>query len=125
VIRGYRATNQVQVEVVGVDKVGGVLDALVAAGANELGGITFGIAEPTPLLDEARRKAVADARRKAELYAAAANVTLGRVTHVDETGGGGPPPVPYARMEAMAATPIAAGELDLTASVTVTFAIAP
>lgn len=125
-IIGYRAANQVQVEVHGVDKVGAVLDALVGAGANELGGISFGIAEPAPLLDEARRKAIADARRKAELYAAAAGVVLGRVTQIDEAGGGAPVPVAYGRMMAeAAAAPVAPGQLDLSASVTVRFAIAP
>ena len=126
-IVGYRATNQVQVEVHGVDKVGTVLDALVGAGANELGGISFDIAEPAPLLDDARRKAIADARRKAELYAREAGVALGRVLDIDETGGGGGPvPVAYGRMMADAvAAPVAPGQLDLSASVTVRFAIAP
>jgi uncharacterized protein YggE len=125
-IIGYRAANQVQVAVHGVDKVGAVLDALVGAGANEVGGISFGIAEPAPLLDEARRKAIADARRKAELFASAAGVALGRVTRIDEVGGGGPVPVAYGRMMAeAAAAPVAPGQLDLSASVTVRFAIAP
>ena len=125
-IVGYRATNQVQVEVHGVDKVGAVLDALVGAGANELGGISFGVAEPAPLLDDARRKAIADARRKAELYAREAGVALGRVLDIDETGGGGPVPVAYGRMMAESASaPVAPGQLDLSVSVTVTFAIAP
>ena len=124
-ITGYRATNQVQVEVPGVDKVGAVIDALVGAGANDLGRISFGLAEPAPLLDAARSKAIADARRKAELYARDAGVALGRVLRIDEGGQGGPPmPIAYARMEA-AASPIAAGQLDLSASVTVTLAIAP
>lgn len=125
-VSGYRASNQVQVEVHGVDKVGAVLDALVGAGANELGGISFDIAEPAPLVDEARRRAIADARRKAELFASAAGVTLGRVIGIDEAGGGGPVPVAYGRMMAeAAAAPVAPGQLDLSASVTVTFAIAP
>lgn len=124
-ITGYRAANQVQVEVPGVDKVGAVIDALVGAGANDLGRISFGLAEPDPLLDAARSKAIADARRKAELYAREAGVALGRVLRIDEGGHGGPPmPVAYARMEATA-SPIAAGQLDLSASVTVTWAIAP
>lgn len=125
-VTGYRASNQVQVEVHGVEKVGAVLDALVGAGANELGGIRFDIADPAPLVDEARRKAIADARRKAELYATAAGVTIGRVIGIDEAGGGGPVPVAYGRMMAEAApAPVAPGQLDLSASVTVTFAIAP
>ncbi len=123
---GYRATNQVQVEVHGVDKVGAVLDALVGAGANELGGISFGIAETAPLLDDARRKAIADARRKAEIYAREAGVALGRVITIDESGGGGPVPVAYGRMMAESiAAPVAPGQLDLSASVTLRFAIAP
>jgi uncharacterized protein len=125
-VTAYRASNQVQVEVRGVDKVGAVLDALVAAGANEIGGISFGIAEPAPLEDEARKKAVADARRKAELYAAATGTALGRVLAIDESGGGPPIPVRYARMEmAQAAPPIAPGELDLAIRVVVTWSLAP
>ena len=124
-IAGYRASNQVQVEVREIGKVGGVLDALVGAGANEIGGISFGIADPKPLQDEARKKAVADARRKAELYAQATGTTIGRVLAIDESGGVGPGPVRYARMEAAAAAPIAPGELDLAVSVTVTWSLAP
>jgi uncharacterized protein YggE len=126
-ITGYRASNQVQVEVHGVDKVGGVLDALVAAGANEIGGVSFAIADPAPFEDEARKHAIADARRKAELYAAATGTTLGRILSVDESGGGPAPfPVRYARMEAaQAAPPIAPGELDLVVQVVVTWAFAP
>jgi uncharacterized protein YggE len=124
-ITGYRAANQVRVEVRGVDRVGGVIDALVAAGANELGGVSFGIAEPAPLLDEARKRAIADARRRAELFAKEAGVALGRVVRIDETGGApGPGPVAY-RMEAASAPPIAPGEVDLEANVSVTWSLAP
>jgi hypothetical protein len=124
---GYRVSNQVAVQVEGVDKVGAVLDAVVTAGANELGGVEFSLAEPTPLLDEARRRAVADARRRAELYASAAGVRLGAVLRIDEAGGG-PQPVAFARgmmAEMAAAPPVAPGELVLSAAVTISFAIAP
>jgi len=124
-ISGYRATNQVEVEVHGVEKVGGVLDALVAAGANEIGGISFEIAEPKALEDEARKQAVADARRKAELFAAATGATLGRVLHVDEGGGGGGPVPVYAKMEMAAGAPIAPGQLDVTSNVTISWSLAP
>jgi uncharacterized protein YggE len=128
-IAGYQATNQVSVEVRGVDRVGAVLDALVGAGANEMGGVSFEIAEPAPLLDEARRKAVADARRKADLYARETGTTLGRVLRVDETGGGpGPMPVAFARMEKadMAAPPpMAPGQLEIAVTVAVTWSLAP
>jgi hypothetical protein len=126
-IAGYRVSNQVAVEVQGVERVGAALDRLVAAGANELGGVAFSVAEPVPLVDEARRRAMADARRRAEIYAAAAGVKLGRVLQVEETGGGSPVQIRYARTMAAeaAAPPIAAGELELSASVRVTYAIAP
>lgn len=124
-ITGYRAANQVSVEVRGVDRVGAVIDALVTAGANELGGVSFGIAEPAPLLDEARRQAIVDARRRAEVYAKQAGVGLGRVLRIEEAGGGpGPGPVAY-RMEAAAAPPIAPGQVDLEANVSVTWSLAP
>ena len=54
-----------------------MIDTLVGAGANEIGGINFMVSQASKLLDEAREKAVADARRKAEIYAKAAGVTLG------------------------------------------------
>lgn len=124
-ISGYRVANQVGVEVHGVDRVGAVLDALVTAGANDLGGVSFDIAEPAPLLDEARKQAIADARRRAEIYAKQAGVSLGRVLRIEESGGeSGPMPVAY-RMEAAAAPPIAPGQVDLEANVSVTWSLAP
>jgi uncharacterized protein YggE len=127
-IVGYRVGNQVLVTVRAIDKVGDVLDRVVAAGANEIQGISFSIAEPAPLLDEARKRAVADARRRAEIYATAAGVSLGRLLRLDEASGVVPFPEPrMARMEAAdaASTPIATGELDLTVSITASYAIAP
>lgn len=125
-ITGYRVSNQVSVRVAGVEKVGGVLDQLVASGANEMGGVSFSIGDPEPLLDEARKRALADARRKAELYAASAGVRLGRLLRIEETGGGGPGPMPrMARMEASAPVPISPGQLELSVTTTVTYAIEP
>jgi uncharacterized protein YggE len=124
-IVGYRASNQVSVRVAGVEKVGGVLDQLVAAGANEVGGVSFSIGKPDPLLDDARKRALADARRKAEVYAASAGVRLGRLLSIEEIGGGGPGPMPYARMEASAAPPIAPGQVELSITVIAAYAIEP
>lgn len=124
-ISGYRVSNQVTVRVAGVEKVGGVLDRLVAAGANELGGVSFSVGAPDPLLDEARKRALADARRKAEVYATSAGVRLGRLLAIEETAGAGAPrPVPFARMEA-AAVPIAPGQVQLGVTMTATYAIEP
>jgi len=123
-IIGYRASNHVTVKLRDVAKAAGVIDTLVAAGANEIGGINFTVSQASKLLDEAREKAVADARRKAEIYAKAAGVTLGAPLIISE---GGAPVIPLfrARMAPMAAasTPIAQGEETLSVSVNVTWAI--
>jgi len=123
-IIGYRASNHVTVKLRDVAKVAGVIDTLVAAGANEIGGINFTVSQASKLLDEAREKAVADARRKAEIYAKAAGVTLGAPLIISE---GGAPVIPLfrARMAPIAAasTPIAQGEETLSVSVNVTWAI--
>ena len=76
-ITGYRASNRVTVRIRDVGKVAGVIDTLVGSGANDIGNISFEVSQESKLLDEAREKAVADARRKAEIYARAAGVTLG------------------------------------------------
>lgn len=120
---GYRASNQLAVTIRDIDNLGTLLDETVADGANSVNGPTFSIADPEPLLTAARTAAVKDAITKAERYAAAADVRLGKVMSIDEAGGG---PV-YARQmraESMAASsPIAPGENTIAASVTMTFAI--
>ncbi len=122
---GYRASNRVTIKVHDVSKVAGVIDALVGAGANDVGNIYFTVAEPSKLLDEAREKAVADARRKAEIYAKAAGVTLGQPLSIAEDGA----PAPVFRAKTFAApmaaspTPVAQGEETLSVTVNVTWAI--
>jgi hypothetical protein len=122
---GYQAANQVTVQVRALDRLGAVLDQVVVDGANSMNGLSFAVAEPEPLLRQARDKAVADAMDKARRYAAAAGVALGPILALDEAGSA--PPAPYMRRmaaEAMAAdVPVAAGETTLAASVTVVFAI--
>jgi uncharacterized protein YggE len=123
-VTGYRASNHVTVKLHDVTKVAGIIDTLVAAGANEIGGINFVVSQASKLLDEARERAVADARRKAEIYARAAGVTLGAPLSIAE---GGAPVMPLFRAKmapmAAAATPIAQGEETLSVSVNVTWAI--
>jgi uncharacterized protein len=77
-IVGYRASNRVTIRLHDVSKVASVIDMLVGAGANDIGGINFMVSEASKLLDDARTEAMADARRKAEIYARAAGVTLAR-----------------------------------------------
>ena len=107
-----------------VSKVAGVIDTLVGAGADDIGNILFEVSQASKLLDDAREKAVADARRKAEIYAKAAGVTLGAPLSISEEGA--PQPVFRAKMAAplaAAPTPIAQGEETLSISVSVTWAI--
>ena len=124
-IVGYRASNRVTVRIRDVSKVAGVIDTLVGAGANDIGNVNFEVSQASKLLDDAREKAVADARRKAEIYAKAAGVTLGAPLSISE--GGAPQPMFRAKMvapiSAAAPTPIAQGEETLSVSVNVTWAI--
>jgi uncharacterized protein YggE len=122
----YQVSNTVRVKVRKLDALGPVLDEVVQQGANQVQGISFAVAEQAPLLDEARRKAMADARRKAELYAQEAGVELGRVLLIQEQVPHLPGPfvVSFGRAEA-AGVPIAEGEQDFGASITVTYAIGP
>ena len=85
-IVGYRASNRVTIRVRDVTKVASMIDVLVGAGANEIGGINFVVSQASKLLDEAREQAIADARRKAQIYAKAAGVTLGEPIAISEEG---------------------------------------
>lgn len=126
-ITGYQVTNQLQIRVREIARLGGLLDALVRAGGNQMSGITFEHSRLEELVDEARRRAVADARRRAELYAAAAGVTVGDVISISETDVAVPRPMyraEVAMMAADAAVPVAAGESEIRAMVHVRFAIA-
>ncbi|WP_213289874.1 SIMPL domain-containing protein [Bradyrhizobium sp. sGM-13] len=122
-IVGYRASNRVTVKIRDVTKVANVIDVLVAAGANDIGGIHFSVTQASKYLDEAREKAVADARRKAEIYAKTAGVTLGEPISITEEGA--PTPLFRGKMAApmAAAAPVAQGEETLSVTVLVSWAI--
>jgi uncharacterized protein YggE len=122
-IVGYQVSNLVTARVRDLDRLGAILDALVSAGANSINGPYFEIAEPGQLEGEAREAAVADAIAKAERFAAAAKVRLGAIISIEE-GGAYPPPRPMMRAEAMTAdVPIAPGQTEVSASVTMVFGI--
>ncbi|NJM83946.1 MAG: SIMPL domain-containing protein [Tabrizicola sp.] len=121
-ISGYVAANMVTVRVRALDRLGEILDVAVRDGANTLNGLTFGLADPRPAMDEARKAAVADARLRAEVLAAAAGVKLGKITSIVETTGSGSTE-PMFRAEA-SAVPVASGELAVTAHVTIVYEIA-
>jgi uncharacterized protein len=125
-VAGYRASNRVTVKLRDVAKVASIIDVLVGAGANELGGINFMVSQASKLLDDAREKAIADARRKAEIYAKAAGVALGEPLNISEEGGSGPPVFRSKMAAPMAAgAPVAQGEETLSVSVSVSWAIKP
>jgi len=103
-----------------------VIDRMVAAGATDVGNVAFFVADPSKALDQAREAAVADARRKAELYARTSGFALGGVAWITEDSSYAPP-VPMAAMRAgaaMAAVPIAEGEETLRARIVVGYEIA-
>jgi len=123
-LTGYQVNNEVSVRLEDVSRLGGALDALVSAGANQMNGISFDIREPAPLLEKARAGAVADARLRAETYAKAAGVGLGPIQSIGE-GGGEIRPLRMAAPMVFAAkaVPVAAGEQSVTADVSVVWEI--
>lgn len=124
-LTGYQVSNQLHIILEDVTKLGAALDALVTAGSNQMHGLNFSIKEQAPLLAKARAAAVADARTRAQQYAAAAGVTLGPVQSINENSV--EPPRPMYRMMAMAAqessVPVASGEESVSANVTVVWEI--
>jgi len=124
-IVSFRASNRVTVKIRDVTKIAGIIDVLVGAGANEIGGINFSVTQSSRYLDEAREKAIADARRKAEIYAKAAGVTLGEPISITEEGA--PTPMFRGRVAApmAAGAQVAPGEETLSVTVSVSWAIKP
>jgi uncharacterized protein YggE len=123
-LEGYEVSNQLTIIIRKLDTLGSVIDAAVTDGSNNVYGISFGLSDPQKATDDARRRAFADAERKAKLYAEAAGMELAEVMSLSETSGYEPGPVRL-HMDAMAAksapVPVAPGEQALTASVNVTW----
>ncbi|NBW06657.1 MAG: SIMPL domain-containing protein [Caulobacteraceae bacterium] len=123
-LRGYQATNRVTVNINDLTKVGTTADAVVAAGVNQIDGISFGLKDPKTAEDQARRLAVQALQAKARLYAEALGVQLGGIRSLNEGGGYAPqPPMPVfamARMQSAGAdsTPVSAGELSVKIDIT-------
>lgn len=126
VIIGYRVTNGVTVKVYDLSALAKLLDALVQAGSNQISGIQFTFKDIAALNDRARRDAYHNARARAELYAAEANVKLGEIQQISESPGSIPLPRTAHRMaaaEAASQVPIALGENEIVATVNVVFGI--
>lgn len=121
-IDGYTAANQLSVRVRDLATLGTLIDAAINDGVNTFNSVQFAVTDPAPLLDEARKRAVADARHRAEIFATAAGITLGPILAITE--GGSPNPGPQFARAMMESTPVAAGEVNLSASVTIIWQIA-
>jgi uncharacterized protein len=124
VVVGYVAQNTVSATVEDVARAGATIDAAVEAGANQIYGPSLSTTDQAELYRQALKAAVADARARAEALALAAGATIGRATQIAESGAT-PGPLPYAAAEKAAAdsTPIEGGKQEVSATVTVTFAL--
>jgi uncharacterized protein YggE len=124
-VNGYRASEQLQIMWHDVSTIGKALDAIVQEGGATNVGASFGLADPKAAQAEARTLAIADARSRAQAMASAAGVSLGRVIRISDINSSG---IPSARFDVGAAAPAATqlpvGELNVTVSVEVDFAIA-
>ncbi len=124
-IVGYTMNEQVRVTVRNLDRAGAVIDAATAAGATNVSGISFDVADPDKAAADARNAAIADARAKAEGMAKAAGVAVVGVVSITETSS--PTPMPYAYADRAAAgvasTPVSPGTQDVVATVTMIFEI--
>ena len=124
-ITGYQASNTVDIKVRDISRLGKVLDALVASGANQVNGPSFEIDQPEPVYDQARRDALEKAQARAQMYAKALGLKVRRIVSIDEGGGYRPPmPMPMmamARAKTESDTAVAPGETTLSANLNVVF----
>jgi len=124
---GYKVSNMVTAKIRDISKAGTIIDAVAEAGGNltRINSISFTVDDPTAYYNQAREKAMQDANAKAEQMATLAGITLGKPTYISESGGYIPTPY-YLKDYAeggSASTPISPGELDITLSVQVAYAI--
>lgn len=126
-VTGYLANQSLAVKVRQIDKAGPVIDAAVGAGANQVGGISFSVADPTGATAQARTAAMADAKQRAQSLAQGAGISLGAVVAVSEVASPSPTPIPYAAAVPAAGdiskTPVQVGTTEVEVDVQVTFAI--
>lgn len=122
-IDGYRVINDVAVTVRDLDKLGEILDRLVTLGANQMSGLSFEVSNAETLKDEARKEAIANALRRAKLFAAAAGVAVGDVLTIAEDVQYVSPRPMAARATMAKAVPVERGMEMLEARVTVTWSL--
>jgi uncharacterized protein YggE len=124
-LNGYTASNQLTIRFRNIANSGRILDALVAEGANQINGPSLTLDKPEAALDEARARAVAAGRARADLYARSLGLRVVRVVAVSESGGYSPPPMPPMAMMAersqAADSKILPGEQKLSVTLAMTF----
>jgi len=130
VVTGYLVTNMVTAKLRDTDKAGSIIDAVARAGGDltRIDNIAFSVDDPSPYYEEARKKAIVEAQDKAEQLAKLAGVRLGKPTYISE--GAQTPPIyqriveyEYAAAQAPAETPISPGEMEISLTVNVAYAI--
>jgi uncharacterized protein len=122
-VSGYRVANQVRITVRDIKKLGDILDQAITLGANQMNRIAYEVSNAETLKDEARRIAMENARRRAQLYAAAAGTQLGQVLRISESVIESGPILPKAGRVAMQSVPVEAGSERLEVEVHVTYAL--
>jgi uncharacterized protein YggE len=126
-LTGYQASNTVTILVRNLAQLGPDVDAVVAVGANRIGGVSFGLADRKAAEDAARRAAVKTLQEKASLLAEAAGYRVARLVSLTDGGGDGPPirPMTMTRVKAPGAppapTPTEAGDVQVTATVSAVY----
>lgn len=122
-ITGYRVVNHVRITARDISRLGELLDLVVTLGANQAGGISFDVSKAETLKDEARRQAIANALRRARLFAEAAGATVGDVLTIAEDASMPSPPMYSGRAMAAESVPIERGSQTLEVRVQVTWAL--
>ena len=128
-LTGYRVTNMITIKVREVEDTGTIIDAVAEAGGDDIriDGISFTVDNPAPYQKEAREKALADAREKAEQIAEAAGLELGEPTYINESGGYSPYDIAYGisvpAVESASGSSISPGEAMVTVIMQVAYSI--
>ena len=126
-LTGYQVNNSITAKLTQLDKLGELLDEIVSAGSNQISGIRFGFDDDEELLDQARKFAMANAMKKAQLYAEEADAKVGDVVSISESSARLPTPVyqraemPQAKMMDAGSVPIMKGEQALSTTITVVY----
>ena len=123
-LEGYQVSNTLHITVRDIANIGDILDLVVEEGSNQINGIQFVVSDAETRKDEARKRAIENALRKAQTYANAADVRLGEIIRIDESGGfRGPSPMVVRSAMAVESVPIEAGQQTLQVQVHVTWTL--